>query len=102
MAALQSTRGVTLSHSDENMDTYYCEQQERFRQIQRRRVEPVNVPIVYLDLLDYRRPGKLCKGTGCKCKTFDEVAGEESSCCRSCTRGGGNEAEENLESEILQ
>ena len=89
MDALQGTRGIAPTHGDENMDTYYCEQYKRFRQIKRRRVEPVSVPIVYLDLPRpvYRR-AKHCRCTGCKRKTLNEVAEDESKAAEEAERAG--------------
>ena len=85
-----TTRGVAKPFSDENVDTYFCEQQCRIRQKMQRLEEPVNVPIVYLDLPRpvYQRPGKLCRCTGCKRKTLDELAEEESEAAEEAERAG--------------
>ena len=51
--------------------------------------EPI-VPIVYLGLPApvYRRPGKLCRCTGCKRQTQDEVAEDESKAAEEAEREG--------------
>ena len=89
MDALQSTRSIAPTRGDKNMDTYYCEQCKRFRQIKQRRVEPVNVPIVYLDLPRpvYRR-AKHCRCTGCKRKTRNEVAEDDVKAAEEAERAG--------------
>ena len=84
-AVLQSTRRIAPSRDDENMGTFYDNQYHRFRQIKRRRVEPVTVPIVHLDLPVYR-PGQLCRCTGCKRKSLDLVAEEESEAAAEAER----------------
>ena len=87
---MQTTRGVAKPFGDENVDTYFCEQQCRIRQKRQRVEKPVNVPILYLGLPApvYRRSGKLCRCTGCKRQTLDEVVEDESKAAEEAEREG--------------